>query len=68
MIILWDSDFLYKGAAVSKGSLVPVVGIEYRENQVPRLITQNGYLTANKVMHKKLCQTSKIIYMIIQSM
>ena len=31
------------------------MGIEYRENQVPRLITQNGYLTAMQ----KLCQTSK---------
>ena len=26
------------------------MGIEYRENQVPRLITQNGYLTGQKVV------------------
>lgn len=54
-----DPDFLYKGAAVSKGSLVPVVGIEYRENQVPRLITQNGYLTANKSYAQKVVPNIK---------
>lgn len=54
-----DPDFLYKGSAVSKGSLVPVVGIEYRENQVPRLITQNGYLTANKSYAQKVVPNIK---------
>lgn len=43
-----DTDFLHKGKAVTKGSLVSVTGVVYREGQVPRLLTPDGYLTANK--------------------
>lgn len=43
-----DTEFLHKGTSVAKGTLVSVTGVVYRENAVPRLITPNGYLTANK--------------------
>jgi GH25 family lysozyme M1 (1,4-beta-N-acetylmuramidase) len=43
-----DIDFLHKGNSVAKGTLVAVTGVVYRENDVPRLLTPNGYLTANK--------------------
>ncbi|MEQ7039675.1 DUF5776 domain-containing protein [Enterococcus hirae] len=43
-----DTDFLHKGKAVTKESLVSVTGVVYREGQVPRLLTPDGYLTANK--------------------
>ena len=37
-----DTDFLHKGKAVTKGSLVSVTGVVYREGQVPRLLTPDA--------------------------
>ena len=39
---------LLKGQAVKKNTIVEVEAIEYTNNGIPRLKTNQGYLTANK--------------------
>lgn len=41
-------EFSQKGKALKKGTIVDVLGIEYTNTGLPRLKTENGYLTANK--------------------
>ncbi|EHU8855155.1 glycosyl hydrolase family 25, partial [Enterococcus faecalis] len=43
-----DVEFSNASRTLSSGTVVPVKGIEYSSNGVPRLKTEEGYLTANK--------------------